>query len=183
MTDAHLADAIRNLVARQQIQDTLYRYCRGVDRCDVALVRSAFHPTAVNDHGPESMSAHEFAERVVTRHSAGSDFSVHRVSNPLIEFVNAETAVCESLVLSIQRAVGGAQTQFSCSRYLDRFDFREGDWKIGYRLVAHDWDGSAELDAWTMRDLDIDSFEPSRRGEMDVILGGRERLFRPLAPS
>ena len=29
----------------------LYRYCRGIDRCDYDLVRSCYHPDAIDDHG------------------------------------------------------------------------------------------------------------------------------------
>jgi hypothetical protein len=39
------------VVAQQQTRDACYRYCRGVDRRDVELVRSCYHPDATDHHG------------------------------------------------------------------------------------------------------------------------------------
>ena len=36
---------------RQAIVDCIHRYARGVDRADDELLRSAYHPDAVEDHG------------------------------------------------------------------------------------------------------------------------------------
>src|SRR5919201_1355684 len=36
---------------KQEIHETLMRYCRGVDRADAELISSAFHPDAISDHG------------------------------------------------------------------------------------------------------------------------------------
>ena len=42
---------IKHLIDRQAILDCLTRYCRGMDRFDRALVLSAYHPDAIDDHG------------------------------------------------------------------------------------------------------------------------------------
>src|SRR5579862_3908887 len=38
------------LADREAIRDCLYRYCRGVDRCDMELLRSAYWPGAMDTH-------------------------------------------------------------------------------------------------------------------------------------
>src|SRR5262245_41375332 len=43
--------ALRRLLDRQAIIDCIHRYARGVDRGDTDLLRSAYHPDAVEDHG------------------------------------------------------------------------------------------------------------------------------------
>ena len=37
---------LEELTARTEIHDVLLRYCRGLDRVDMSLVRSAFHKDA-----------------------------------------------------------------------------------------------------------------------------------------
>ena len=54
-----------DLIAREQIRDVVYRYARGVDRRDFALVRGCYHPDATDDHGRFVGNGWEFAERVV----------------------------------------------------------------------------------------------------------------------
>ena len=35
---------LQDLVAREAIRDCLYRYCRGIDRADAEMLRSAYWP-------------------------------------------------------------------------------------------------------------------------------------------
>src|SRR5215469_13547938 len=42
---------LRYLADRQAIMDCAVRFSRGINRRDAELLRSAFHPDAVDDHG------------------------------------------------------------------------------------------------------------------------------------
>ena len=42
---------LRQLIDKQEIYEVLCTYCRGVDRCDADLVRSAYHEDSYDDHG------------------------------------------------------------------------------------------------------------------------------------
>ena len=42
---------VQELLDKQQIHEALMRYARGVDRGDAALICSAYHPDAVDEHG------------------------------------------------------------------------------------------------------------------------------------
>ena len=174
--------AVQELLDKSEISEALLRYCRGIDRCDVELIRSAFHDTAVDDHGDNSMLAHEFAQNYVDRRREETLFAVHRVSNHLIE-IEGDVAISEAYVFSIQQVRGEDATQFSASRYLDRFEKRDGVWRIAYRLVVHDWHGSSTFGPWLLSTVDPSHFVPGVRGEADVIIGGRDRLFPPKASS
>jgi hypothetical protein len=43
---------LERVVAEAAVRDVHLRYCRGIDRLDWDLVRSAYHPDAVDNHGP-----------------------------------------------------------------------------------------------------------------------------------
>jgi hypothetical protein len=173
---------LQELLDKQEITEALLRYCRGMDRCDEELIRSAFHPDAYDDHGTYARRAHDLAAMIVKQKAADTEFTVHRISNHLIE-VDGDTAISEAMVCSVQRIVGDKYTQFSGSRFLDRFERRDGRWKIAYRLVVHDWDGSIELGAWRFSAIRAEDFVWGSRGGLDPIMGSRERLYPPLARS
>jgi len=44
-------EQIQALLDKQSICEVLVTYCRGVDRCDEDLIRSAFHENSYDDHG------------------------------------------------------------------------------------------------------------------------------------
>ena len=56
---------IEAAVAKLEIQEALARYARGIDRQDVELAKSAYHPDATDEHGgPFHGNAHEVMDRV-----------------------------------------------------------------------------------------------------------------------
>ncbi len=72
------------VVAKQEITELLYRYCRGVDRLDLDLVRSCYHPDATDSHGSFEGTVEEYlvwCERLLRRYTG----TVHTVANVLIE--------------------------------------------------------------------------------------------------
>jgi hypothetical protein len=82
---------------------------------------------------------------------------MHAVSNMLIEFAGPDVALAETYVRTTQRypaharkaldqLAGGkagpdgcAMDLLTCSRYVDRFERREGRWKIAARTLVADW--------------------------------------------
>jgi hypothetical protein len=122
----------------EEIRAAILRVARGIDRCDLELIRSAYHPDAHEEHGPYSGPAWEYAERVVQSKRADTEYMSHFVSNILVELRGNDTAWAESYFLSVQRATG-KQEQRAGGRYVDRFERRAGEWKIAERLVIVDW--------------------------------------------
>lgn len=131
------------------ITDALRRYCRGVDRLDPTLIASAFHPGAeLVDYGPEPTTIEAFAERVIG--ALGSRFSgtQHRISNITVELRSPTVARVESYVLAfhVQERAGGpdpadgvARLHTFNGRYIDRFEERDGQWRITRRVLRVDW--------------------------------------------
>jgi hypothetical protein len=64
---------------------------------------------------------------------------VHQIANVLIE-LHGEAAAVESSFLALQtNAAAPTLETFLCGRYLDRFERRDGQWRIAERTVVYDW--------------------------------------------
>ena len=134
-------DPLDRLVARAEIEDCLKRYARGVDRRDWDLVRGCFHADARDHHGDFHGSPAEFIDWVRDRH-ASVPFSMHYLLNCLIEFGSATEAAVETYFWALQRrdapdGAGGTDIEVF-GRYIDRFELRDGHWRIADRKVAYD---------------------------------------------
>lgn len=134
-------DKIDELLARREIEDSLLRYARGVDRRDWAAVRACYHDDATDWHGEFHGTADGFIEWVSGRHQT-IPFSMHFLGNCLIEFGNDRTAAVETYFVAIQRretGQGGAGTDVEVfGRYCDRFEKRNGVWRVASRKVVYD---------------------------------------------
>ena len=156
-----------DIAAELAIRNALARYCRGVDRGDVALLKSVYHPDATDDHGTFKGNGHDFAEYLVELMDRSTIPSQHHVTNVLIER-DGERADVESYVLAfhpIPDGAGGEVHALFGGRYLDRFERRGGEWKIAERRVVMDWTRAALLgDAWEL----AESFAASRGGRREA---------------
>lgn len=133
---------VLELYHREAIRDCLMRYCRGADRCDEALLRSAFWPDATDSHampGRAPMNAYLFIERVLPKLRA-MDQTMHTLGNILIELLGDMAAV-ESYFHAYHRVRDAARPRdiVTAGRYIDRFEAREGQWRIAERVVVIDW--------------------------------------------
>ena len=73
-----------DLVDRQAIADVVLRYCRGIDRLDLELVRDCYHADATDEHGTFTGTRDEYVDwvaGVLTRFTG----TMHVVANQLIE--------------------------------------------------------------------------------------------------
>jgi len=132
-------EKIDELVARSEISDSLCRYARGVDRRDWPAVRACYHDDATDEHGSFSGSADGFIDWVSTRHAA-LPFSMHFLGNCLIEFLDDTTAAVETYFIAMQRReTDGEPTDHEVfGRYVDRFEKRDGEWRVATRRVVYD---------------------------------------------
>ena len=53
---------LQKLVDEAEIRQVHIRYCRGIDRMDWALVRSCYHPDAIDRHGAYEGGVEGFIE-------------------------------------------------------------------------------------------------------------------------
>ncbi|MBV9659644.1 MAG: nuclear transport factor 2 family protein [Acidimicrobiales bacterium] len=159
------------IVAHLEIRQALFRYCRGVDRSDADLIKSAFHPDATDAHGAFKGLGWEMADRLASAEGGMPRVGSHLVTNIYIEFDDADHARCESYVLAFHphQDTGTPQLGMFAGRYLDRFERRDGEWRIAERLVVNDWSRNhLEGAHWPRGSSQEGGFPPGHKDRQDV---------------
>lgn len=143
-----MAMTVDTLLAKAEIADVLQRYARGIDRLDFDLVRSCYHPDAYDDHGALSGDVDTFiagARDFLPRYAA----TMHFLGNMSIE-VDGDTARAETYAVAYHRVEGpdgAGKDDIWGIRYVDRFERRDGEWRIAHRVVAQEWRRVEPVDA------------------------------------
>jgi hypothetical protein len=134
-----VTDAAAHLLDRAAIADCIHRYCRGVDRLDAELIKSAYHPDGYDDHGDLKGSVDEFVEDLVPLLRSNYLSTSHNICNQLIE-LDGDRAFVESYLIAVHvTETDGTQYQeIVFGRYVDRFEKRAGDWRSAHRVVVID---------------------------------------------
>jgi len=156
---------IAQLLDKQAIAEVVLRYCRGVDRRDDELIRSAYHQDVWEHHGAyRGRTADDF----VTYANGRSDLFetvCHYVCNQLIE-LDGDVAFSETYAIAVHVARtedGVSHTTFG-GRYVDRMERRDGRWGIADRVVVCDWSRVDQVDEWERAGL----FAPAANDRSDV---------------
>ncbi len=147
--DARIAEleralgALREIQDRQDIYDCLVRYTRGMDRGDLALALTAYHPDALADCGAVCASAADMAKWSIADHNERQFRTQHLIGNFFFD-IRGDVADTETYwhyggfnkpPLTAVSLMGG--------RYLDHFERRDGRWAIAHRIVVIDFHGDA----------------------------------------
>jgi hypothetical protein len=136
-----LQQAVQVLQDRQAILDCIQHYCRGIDRFDRALLLSAFHSDAIDDHGIHVGSPTAFADWVFAYHGEHQHLTQHIITNHSCE-LDRDIAHAETYWMVAANNKRGAPLSLSGGRYLDRFERRAGRWAIAARKCVIDWSGA-----------------------------------------
>ena len=132
---------VAELGDREAIRDCIYRYCRGIDRMDRELLLSAYWPDGTDEHGNfTARSAQEFVGTALDI-LAGMEMTTHVMHNILID-IQGDVACVESYVQAfhkLRREDGSYYDHISSSRFLDRMERRDDEWRIKRRTVVRDW--------------------------------------------
>jgi hypothetical protein len=133
-------DDLQELLDKEAINDLLIRWCRGVDRLDEELILSCYHPDAYDDHGMVRGSPAELVTWLKTTADRVA-FMEHKLSNVYLE-IDGDVAFgeCYSALHLQQGDIFGE----AYSRFIDRFERRDGEWRIARRRVTLEW-ASPEL--------------------------------------
>jgi ketosteroid isomerase-like protein len=126
--------------AAEAIRQAVLRYCRGVDRLDAELMRSAYHDDATDDHGVFVGSAADLCARVVRSHRR-YEATMHCVLNHAIDIADDTHATGEvyNVTYLLRAADDGRLLDTWWGRYLDRYEYRDGRWAIAHRVCVHEW--------------------------------------------
>ena len=140
------AGLVMQAVDRSLIHDAMCRYARGIDRRDWALVRSTFHEGSQDSHGEFEGDADGFITWLSERH-ASIPSSTHLLGNCQVEFFGPDVALVETYFWSRRSAPAKGQadappgmTAFveGTGRYIDRFERRDGEWRVTKRHVLYE---------------------------------------------
>jgi SnoaL-like domain len=135
------------LVAERDVKNVVLRYCRGVDRMDLALVRSCYHHDAQEHHG-EFADGIDGALRWVWDVLATYESTVHLVANMLVELdpLVPTVARCESYGAALHFAGGedGRPGQGIGFRWIDDLENRASldevpEWRFSRRVATTEW--------------------------------------------
>lgn len=157
----------------QEIRDCLMRYCRGIDRGDIDILRSAYHDDATEDHGPFHGPVAEFFPFVL-QILEKVEVCLHMLTNVHVELAG-DSALSEAYFIAIQREKGDDFEDHIAGRYLDRFARRDGEWRIAHRLVMLDWSRREPFNGPSPY-APLASFPLSRRDKDDPLYGLQRRL-------
>jgi hypothetical protein len=162
-TMTQLPPEVQELIDRQKIYEVLTTYCRALDRCDVELMKTVYWEDGRDEHGVFDGNAQEFAEFIVNGVREWFEVGYHAICNVHMEFAGPETAHTETYMISYSKVAGrrdkvldwfgetylkkfaglvdlGQPQDFLFGgRYFDRFEKRNGTWKIARRTVIMDW--------------------------------------------
>lgn len=164
MTDRGL----QHLLDRIAIEDCLHRYCHAVDRCDAELLRTVYWSDGSDDHVFWSGNAMDFVDFCIPILKSRGQ-TLHAISNIMMR-INGDEARVQCYYDAIERVIrkdGSANDVTFLGRYLDRFEKREGEWKIKARKVV--------IDSWRIYEDSCDwqrgifgtKFELGKRGKED----------------
>ena len=138
------------LLDKQEIREVVYRYCRGIDRRDLARVRDCYHPDASDRHGSFSGTVDEYltwVDALLARYV----WTMHLIANVIVELEEPlDHAAVESYGVALHRSDEprphlNLATGF---RYLDHFERRAGSWRIASRVAVSEWSIRIPGDAW-----------------------------------
>lgn len=148
---ASLDPQVQHLKDRKDIFDAIKRYTRGADRHDKELVASAFWPEATISFGTP-MSRDEYVgweENTLAGYAAHQ----HHVTGQTVE-IDGDTAHVESYLVyflvprdrtadsagaaTLGRALTSEKTRLGSGRYIERWERRDGEWRILVREYVED---------------------------------------------
>lgn len=162
MSDFDIEAEVRDLAARRDIMDACQRYMRGQDRLLPELHLSAFHEDAYVDCGLYAGSAAGFVE-FAQGFLGELKGSQHLIGQSQIR-IDGDSADGEVYFIAWHRIVedGEDKDLFVAGRYVDRYEKRNGEWRIAKRR---------ELIDWARTDPATDGFLREYAGKL--VLGGR----------
>ena len=133
---------LQSLLDREAIRQLVHAYCRAIDRRDFALLRTLYHPDAMDDHTPYFCGrAAEFIDQLPAI-MAVNRITSHQVTNLLVALdSDCDRAEGEVGILAyhLMDTPEGPVDFLVGGRYLDHYLRTEGRWQFMRRKIVLDW--------------------------------------------
>jgi ketosteroid isomerase-like protein len=160
--------ALERLLARDAIHEVLAAYARGIDRTDAALLTSCYFEDAIEEHGSTfTGNAHEYVQAAMPR-VRKMGVMQHFLGTSYID-LQGDLAYVETYIWTFARFTkeGRDYDTLTGGRLIDRFERRQGQWKIAHRRTVFDWNRDTPTnEGWCVGFFDMNS-PGMRRGTKD----------------
>lgn len=137
-----VARDLDTLADKVELTELVVRLARAVDRMDREGILACYSEKSFDDHGRFRGSREEFAEFICNNpgFTSASPFIYHLMGQSLFD-VDGDEAWGETYYAFWMK--GGQDRLFqSIGRYLDFFERTDEGWRLTYRRVVVDWDGT-----------------------------------------
>ncbi|MGF6382445.1 nuclear transport factor 2 family protein [Paraburkholderia sp. CNPSo 3155] len=163
---------LQALLDEADIRRVHIRYCRGIDRMDWDLVRSCYHPDAIDRHGAYNGGVEGFIEWAAEL-LPQFESTQHFTGNQYVE-VQGDVGFAEHYAQARHRTRPDgerpAMDWVVFIRYVDRMERRHGEWRIADRMVVLD---SQRSDPVPDGQAPLENSNVGRRGKEDPSYGYR----------
>jgi ketosteroid isomerase-like protein len=164
--------AAEEMLDEYLLSKLVHTYCRAVDRGDVERLRELYHDDAVDAHGDFSAgSVEQFLGQLAASRPHIRAMQHHITT---VNFAIAgEVAEGEVYTIAVHTiAAGDRDTDLIVGgRYLDRYEKRDGIWKISERTIVTDWARTSDPSA-------MDRTHPITKGTLSGAVDASDPSYR-----
>jgi hypothetical protein len=128
---------VRELLDRERLYELVTRYCRAIDRADEELLLSCYHPDATQDHGAYKGPIPGLVTHLRGRALDPAKGALQHIASNCRFELEGDVAYGETYLQTVMTDPDGGQL-LSFGRYVDRFERRDGEWRIAHRQVIID---------------------------------------------
>ncbi|HET8612091.1 MAG TPA: nuclear transport factor 2 family protein [Sphingomonas sp.] len=130
--------ALSALLDKQALHELAMRYSRAIDRRDPELLATVYHPDAHDEHGAFFDGPASTFIANLKKTMAVFEVSQHMIGNASYR-LDGDYAEGELYFTAYHRTLPPEpRHEIVRGRYLDRYERRDGEWRIAYRRLV--WD-------------------------------------------
>jgi ketosteroid isomerase-like protein len=157
---------LQEMIDEFELRKLVHAYCRAVDRGDLAQLRDLYHDDAADAHGGFSAgSADEFLNQLAAARPHIRSMQ-HNITT--VNFVISANAAEGEIYTIATHTLAGADRDVDVligGRYLDKYEKRDGTWKIKERTIVTDW---AHVNDPSRVDLSHPIIRDTLKGSLDA---------------
>jgi ketosteroid isomerase-like protein len=132
--------ALQEMIDEFQLRKLVHAYCRAVDRGDIAALRDLYHRDAVDAHGGFSTgSVDQFFQQLAAARPYIRTMQ-HNITT--VNFAIAGHSAEGEIYTIAFHTLAGKERDVDVvvgGRYLDKYEKRDGVWKLIERTIVTDW--------------------------------------------
>lgn len=159
------APEIQALLDKAAITDVINNYLRAADRADIDLLKTCYYDDAWEDHGGVFDGPANDYIAIMAKALPKAGIMNHLATNVIIE-LEGDKAKVEHYILAYARMKkeGEKFDTLTLARAIDRFERRDGTWRIAKRRLVWEWNHEMPFAETWGRGLMVPNIEALVRG-------------------